>query len=289
MLRDIEAVLILLVFLRTPNGTNYGRFIYHDGVLTGTASAELTRGSNGSLTIENNPEKENSANIIPPGSAADVNVDFRACHQSWVQYSNRAEDWSSSYQKELAPTVGVYSNTYTQTIGDGVTYTACDGITRIASFTSTGTTQTVVTFTTPEERTGESYEEAKFYSAPTPACAIDAPGCTQLFNSYTLNGAFTSMDPEYPHCTHVPVASPACTVTAENMVVMYWPDHYTSKDACGENGRVVPYTQALSNTAPFVFSTDAITFRVTRVAARGDVMPKEHFSTSAGTLIWFSR
>lgn len=187
---------------------------------------------------------------------------------------NKAWDivWDS-WSKELFPPTTFASDderTYVQPMVSGKTYTASDGIPRLAAdYTSIGTT----TITISQHVTmTDLMEPSTTFSEPPPRCTVDdGPDCNRLWNSFfsTVEGARQMFTGNYfygprslgPRPCNPPSWQPQCLMWADQAALLHWPSTQT------RDLDVAIDLAVRDSGGSLVVTTDALTLLSKRAAA----------------------
>jgi hypothetical protein len=173
------------------------------------------------------------------------------------------------------PTVTTIHRTFIENAGQGSLYTDSDGISRLASFTITGTTSKIY-------QTALSYSDfdltamgSRWYEKGLPTCTIERNICRKIQNSWLsahsgnesmprleYNGGIFEYGPGFPRFCPNPECQ--CVVRGDNVALIYLPP-------LNENNRVSSAWHTSSFTQPgvdssLVFTTQAITLTSTQAS-----------------------
>jgi hypothetical protein len=193
--------------------------------------------------------------------------DPTACAASWSSYSTyfasmlltTPTGWHTSYGLDAYETF--------KPVGDGDTYTACDGIPRFR-FSSTPTATITSTFYVNNTIFNPPQETLN----PRPNCDPDRGMCDRLWQKYNSNSS-AGLEEKFDITLGAQTGelmmllgwcgSYYCGLEAgEEVVLIYWPPNVTSRDICAVNGHGSAVTLSPEiNTTPVVITTSAITFR----------------------------
>jgi hypothetical protein len=202
------------------------------------------------------------------------NATDQACHESWSRWNSAHLEWEDSLPRNWKTSIQTPRFRIGKGLGDGATYTACDGIPRFRFFTSpTSTTYDTVTITT-SERFGTRPPGSKFsiFEAiyPSPRCNIDPEHCSTAQTSYRQERLTSGLD-GFNYAAWEEVYLGACRIermtscyliAGSEVVLIYWPPVLTSRDVCAANGYGTAITEPVqTRTKPLVVTTSAITFQ----------------------------
>jgi hypothetical protein len=175
----------------------------------------------------------------------------------------------------MTPTATTIHRTFIENAGRGSLYTDSDGISRLASFTITGTTSKIY-------QTARSYKDfdlaamgTRWYEKGLPTCTIERNVCRKIQNSWLTahsgnesmprleyNGGIFEYGSGFPRFCPNPECE--CVVRGDNVALIYWPPP-------NEKNRVSNAFHTSSNTKPgvdssLVFTTEAITLTSTQMS-----------------------
>jgi hypothetical protein len=193
------------------------------------------------------------------------------CYDSWFDWQTSSLSFRKSHMTVFRNQTVTKAFLISKAIGEGTTYTACDGVPRfrlnshptsstysIASITYTGTSVSKLTWD----------DIAK--EIPQPKCDIELKKCPLFDDRYRSERLKSGLDdfhyakPEHSMFDALTPCLPTPSLCGIGMgsevVLIYWPSRLHFRDICVNDGLGTAQTMRETETTPLVVTTDAITF-----------------------------
>jgi hypothetical protein len=195
----------------------------------------------------------------------------KECHESWLSWNFKSLEYEKAHHTFNRTEPVTYAFLVSKGIGDGTTYSTCDGIPRFRFNSSpTRSTTTVVTVTYQYyEESPVGYDKiAKLI--PQPQCDIEFKKCPlfdDLYRSQRLKSGLDDFRYAKPGQEYIRPWGPCglmlsgCSIsTGSEVVLIYWPPRLKSRDICANDGYGTAETINEPKDNPLIVTTNAITF-----------------------------
>lgn len=210
------------------------------------------------------------------------------CYESWVEWRAASETWKTLSAPRTTTTI-TDRTTYISPAGTGTPYSlTCDGITRMAMFSTTGTTTSVDS----RSRTLTLRDMRADFELPKPNCSIGPGDCNLLRDKWyetaygnssirlEQNGTPFIWDPKFPVCD---AGKCDCVVRGRAIALIYWPSTTPMpENHCVASGITPPNTTPTPS-VPQLITTNVISIKATETITDHEKKMVKHLVNTKGS------